>query len=165
MSFDPLSPSQASTSRHPDHSTFHTLTRERAFRHPPSSAPDVPALEVLVRPHIDSFNALIEDEGGKKGLLQLGVEDLGEKAVWDAERTTRVAFQIETVNVSRPLVPDKDKLAVERKIFPSEARERLCSYKSKLTVKLKWTVSTEGGEVAHEEVRECGLLPVMVRVS
>jgi len=61
MTFDPLSPSLASTSK--DHTTFRTLTRERAFRHPPTDGPDIAALEELVKPHIESFNALIDDAG------------------------------------------------------------------------------------------------------
>ena len=84
--FDPLSPSSASTSRHPDTSTFHTLTRERAFRHPPTTSSDIPALDQLVAPHIESFDALIEDGAGK-GLLQIAVEDLGERAVFDGKST------------------------------------------------------------------------------
>jgi len=82
--FDPLSPANASTSNHPDTSTFHTLTRERAFRHPSLTSSDIPALDELVAPHLDSFNALIEDEG-KKGLMQVGVEDLGERVVFDGK--------------------------------------------------------------------------------
>ncbi len=82
--FDPLSPSSATTSSHPDTSTFHTLTRERAFRHPPTTSSDIPALDEIVSPHIESFNALIEGEV-EKGLLQLGVEDIGEKVVFDGK--------------------------------------------------------------------------------
>lgn len=85
ITFDPLSPDTASSSSSvkKDKSTFKALTRERQFRHPPSTSSDVPALDELVAPHIESFNALIEDEGVGKGLLQLGVEDLGEKVVFD----------------------------------------------------------------------------------
>jgi hypothetical protein len=95
VTFDPLSPataggsgSQALVHKNKDTSTFKTLTRERQFRHPPTSASDVPALDELVKPHLESFNALIEDTGanaGGKGLLQLGVEDIGEKAVFDGK--------------------------------------------------------------------------------
>ena len=87
ITFDPLSPSQASSSHpHPDKSTFRTLTRERQFRHPPVNKSDVPALDELVKPHLESFNALIEDDGNAgKGLLQLGVEDIGEKSVFDGK--------------------------------------------------------------------------------
>ena len=142
--FDPLSPSSATTSSHPDTSTFHTLTRERAFRHPSFSSSDIPALDQLVAPHIESFDALIEDEAGK-GMLQLGVEDLGERVVFDGREAeglplgTKITCKlgdsllhfvvpvvmividrIERVVLSKPLVPDRDKLAVERRIFPSE---------------------------------------------
>lgn len=84
ITFDPLSPTQAGSSSRPDKTTFKTLTRERQFRHPPINASDVPALDELVKPHIESFNALIEDAGNDgKGLLQLGVEDIGWKSVFD----------------------------------------------------------------------------------
>ena len=98
--FDPLSPAQASSSSSSnptygeDKTTFRTLTRERQFRHPPSTASDVPALDELVAPHLESFNALVEDsesEGGK-GLLQLGVEDIGEKVVFDGKGSETMPF-------------------------------------------------------------------------
>ncbi|OXM78456.1 DNA-directed RNA polymerase I subunit RPA2 [Cryptococcus neoformans Bt63] len=169
--FDPLAPSQASSSTSPDNTTFHTLTRERQFRHPPLSASDVPALDELVAPHIKSFDALIEDEGnpGAKGLLQMGVEDIGEKVVFDGKGSegglgTKLSYRIDRVALSKPLVPEKDKLAVERRVFPTEARERLATYRSKLTVNIKWTVTDEdGNRKEFEEIKECGLLPVMVR--
>lgn len=99
MSFDPLAPALASSSK--DHTTFHTLTRERAFRHPPADAPDIAALEELVKPHIESFNALLDDgelfiiavryNGTDRtdgaGLLQLGVNDIGQKVVFDGKGT------------------------------------------------------------------------------
>jgi DNA-directed RNA polymerase I subunit RPA2 len=99
MTFDPLSPSLASSSK--DHTTFHTLSRERAFRHPSIDGPDIAALEELVKPHIDSFNALTEEHGmyitwaskfdadriDGPGLLQLGVNDIGQKVVFDGRAT------------------------------------------------------------------------------
>jgi DNA-directed RNA polymerase I subunit RPA2 len=89
-SFDPLSPSTASGSApQKDHTTFRTLTRERQNRHPPIAASDVPALDELVAPHLDSFNALVEDGQIGKGLLQLGVEDIGEKTVFDGQTSER----------------------------------------------------------------------------
>lgn len=70
-----------------DNQTFHTLTREAAFLHPPSNQSDIPALDELVAPHIDSFNALMEDgENGSKGLLALAVEDIGAKVVFDGKK-------------------------------------------------------------------------------
>lgn len=42
----------------------------------------------------------------------------------------------------------------------------MTTYRSKLTVNIRWTVTdSDGVGREHEEIRECGLLPVMVRVS
>lgn len=85
MTFDPLSPSKATSSKYPDKSTFRTLTRERAFRHPNPNGPDYATHEELVRPHIESFDALTEGDDGQPGLLQLGVQDIGEKVIFDGK--------------------------------------------------------------------------------
>lgn len=81
--FDPLAPNATpSSSKH----TFKTLERERLNRHPSTEGADHPSLDELVKPHIQSFNALMEGSDGKgKGLLQLGVEDLGTKVVFDGK--------------------------------------------------------------------------------
>lgn len=58
------------------------------------------------------------------------------------------------------MVPEKDRTAKERKVFPTEARERLTSYRGRMTVKLCWTdISGQ----RHEMPKDCGLLPIMVR--
>ena len=86
-SYDPLAPNAASSSRH----TFKTLERERLNRHPSTNGVDHPALEELVKPHVESFNALMEDssasleDGQGKGLLQLGVEEIGSKVIFDGK--------------------------------------------------------------------------------
>jgi DNA-directed RNA polymerase I subunit RPA2 len=64
------------------------------------------------------------------------------------------------------MVPDKDRQATERRVFPSEARERLTSYRAKLAVRIKWVVSGDDGEDAtFEETKDCGLLPIMIKAS
>jgi DNA-directed RNA polymerase I subunit RPA2 len=81
------------------------------------------------------------------------------------------------------MVPDKDRTAIERKVFPTEvrpfstithqllsalpnilaqARERLTSYRGRMTIKLCWT-DISGQQ--HDIMKDCGLVPVMVRVS
>ena len=62
--------------------SFRTLEREHSFRHPSKTGSDVPILDQLVAPHIESFNALFEDEGSA-GLLQLAVDDIGSRVVFD----------------------------------------------------------------------------------
>ena len=40
----------------------------------------------------------------------------------------------------------------------------MTSYRSRLTVNIRWKVTSEDGEtIEHEEIKDCGLLPVMVR--
>ena len=64
------------------------------------------------------------------------------------------------------MVPDKDRQATERRVFPSEARERLTSYRAKLAVRIKWVVSGDDGETAtFEETKDCGLLAIMIKVG
>ncbi|KAJ1308566.1 hypothetical protein OPQ81_004265 [Rhizoctonia solani] len=166
-------PGVASTST----SGFDTLRREDAFRHPSKTSNEVPILQELVAPHIESFNALFDDshltleDGDGKGLLSLGIKNIGSKVVFDGAGTigessgaagwgNRLSIRISDIAVGRPMVSDKDKNVVERQVYPSEARERLTSYRGKLTVKLAWSVN---GGPEHEESRDCGLLPIMVR--
>lgn len=97
--FDPLAPNATpSSSKH----TFRTLERERLNRHPSDGSMDHPALETLVKPHIESFNALMDDvmddvataaagaaSKKGKGLLQLGVEDIEPRVVFDGKSGDR----------------------------------------------------------------------------
>ncbi|CAE6506232.1 unnamed protein product [Rhizoctonia solani] len=166
-------PDVASTST----SGFDTLRREDAFRNPSKTGNEVPILQELVAPHIESFNALFDDsnltleDGDGKGLLSLGIKDMGPKVVFDGTGAlgeasaaagwgNRLSIRISDIAVGRPMVSDKDRNVVERQVYPSEARERLTSYRGKLTVKLAWSVN---GGPEHEESRDCGLLPIMVR--
>lgn len=66
---------------------FGTLAREKRFANPSQTSHDVPELEELVAPHIDSFDALFDDGSGKGkgGLLDLAVKDLKSKVVFDGK--------------------------------------------------------------------------------
>lgn len=74
--------------------------------------------------------------------------------------------RIQSINLAKPLISERDKTATERRSFPSEARERLTTYRSRLTVVIEFVLEDEdGSRKAYQETRDCGLLPVMVRVS
>ena len=70
-------------------STFNTLAREESFRNPSAKGSTIPILNEFVAPHIESFNALFDDsglpsgDGDGRGLLSLGVKDIGERVVFD----------------------------------------------------------------------------------
>ncbi|KAF8646384.1 hypothetical protein AX16_007250 [Volvariella volvacea WC 439] len=152
--------------------TFNTIEREEAFRNPPGKGSTYNILNEFVAPHIESFNALFDDsglpagDGDGKGLISLGLKDVGERVVFDGSGSgtdgwgNRMRIWIEQVTIARPMVPDRDRTALERKVFPSEARERLTSYRGRMTIKLCWT-DPQGQK--HEVHKDCGLVPIMVR--
>lgn len=85
-----------SSSKH----TFNTLTRESAFRNPPTDDSTFPILNEFVAPHIESFNALFDDsglpsgDGDGRGLLTLAIKDIGELVAFDgADQTAPGSIQ------------------------------------------------------------------------
>ena len=69
--------------------TFGTVEREKRFKNPPQSGHSVPILNEFVTPHLESFNALFDDsglpqgDGDSRGLLSLGLQDIGQRVVFD----------------------------------------------------------------------------------
>ncbi|KAH9948753.1 beta and beta-prime subunits of DNA dependent RNA-polymerase [Amylocystis lapponica] len=158
-------------------SAFNTLAREKHFKNPPRKGSVVPILNEFVTPHLESFNALFDDsglpagDGDGRGQLSLAIKDIGERVVFDGKGQigsesgqsgwgNRLSMWYEEVHVARPVVPEKDKNVMENRVFPSEARERLTSYRGRMSVKLCYKINDGPAEV---EVRDCGLLPIMVR--
>ncbi|GLB34109.1 putative DNA-dependent RNA polymerase [Lyophyllum shimeji] len=163
--------------RPPRTPTFNTLAREKAFRNPPSDGSTYNILNEFVAPHLESFNALFDDsglpsgDGDGRGLLSLALKDIGERVVFDGTGQpnseagatgwgNRMRIWIEQVTIARPMVPDRDRDALERRVFPAEARERLTSYRGRMNIKLCWT-DIQGQ--THEMLKDCGLVPIMVR--
>ena len=119
---------------------FGTVAREKRFVNPSESGHDVPELEELVAPHIQSFDALFDDGSGsgKGGLLDLAVRDLKSKVVFDGKGkdkgklgnrlesglhafvliccmlllilSSRLTVKLDTVTVSRPVYSQKEDL-------------------------------------------------------
>lgn len=151
---------------------FRTLERESRFINPPKDKSAFPLLEEAVKPHVGSFNALTEGPNG--GLLNEGVKDIGEKVIFDGKPQStdaddindkylgnKLSVSVEQVSIAKPMSNDGVTAAVERKVFPTEARQRLTSYKGKLMLKLKWSVND--GEQTFSEIRDCGGLPIMLQ--
>lgn len=69
--------------------TFNTLAREEAFKNPPQNGSTHQILNEFVTPHIESFNSLFDDsglpsgDGDGRGLLSLGLKDIGERVAFD----------------------------------------------------------------------------------
>lgn len=149
---------------------FRTLERESRFINPPKDKSAFPLLQEAVQPHIGSFNALTEG-GEAGGLLNEAVKDIGEKIIFDGKISgaegksdylgNKLSVSVEQVSITKPMSSDGVASAVERKVFPAETRQRLCSYKGKLVLKLKWSVND--GEETFSEIRDCGGLPLMLQ--
>ncbi|OLL24928.1 putative DNA-directed RNA polymerase I subunit RPA2 [Neolecta irregularis DAH-3] len=139
--------------------TFDTLRREQSFRHPPTDVSAFPALHEAISPHIDSFNAMTEER-----LLEKAVEDIGKKCAFDDPRANNTLLNrqvwVSEVQISKPMVPAKDRASINRKVYPSECRERLTSYRGRLILQLKLQLS-DG--IEHTEAKDAGPLPILVR--
>ncbi|EGV64922.1 DNA-directed RNA polymerase I subunit rpa2 [Yamadazyma tenuis] len=143
---------------------FRTLEREQRFQNPPKDKSAYPMLYEAIEPHIGSFNALTE--GAHGGLLNLAVKDIGAKTIFDSTSTDRLGnklmIKVDSVEIGKPSIPTNDKLSLNSNTLPYECRERMISYRSKLRLKVTWSVN-DGEEMS--EIRDCGLLPVMLRSS
>jgi hypothetical protein len=67
---------------------FNTLERERAAIQPNKKKTHVPGLHELIKPHLESFNAIKETTGSTgqkgKGLLDLAVADMDHRDIKDS---------------------------------------------------------------------------------
>jgi len=64
--------------------SFKTLEREQDAIHPPTDASKLHKLHELIAPHLDSFNAIKEIPGARKGLLDLAVADIEKREAKDS---------------------------------------------------------------------------------
>jgi DNA-directed RNA polymerase I subunit RPA2 len=144
---------------------FDTLRRENLFRNPPKDHSAYPALAAAIRPHIDSFNALLEPGG----LIAQGLKDIGSRVYLDgdergpSEGKNRLSVRIKEVFVEKAVLPPSNKFSTRnREILPAECRERHVTYRGKMIAKLEYQINN-GDKV--EFVRELGQIPLMLKVS
>jgi DNA-directed RNA polymerase I subunit RPA2 len=143
---------------------FETLRRESLFRNPPKDHTAFPALEAAVKPHIDSFNALLE----KDGLISLGLRDIGTKTYLDGDEReptagkNKLTIRIREVFVEKAVLPALNKFSTRnRDILPAECRERHATYRGKMSARLEYRINNGDPK---EFVRELGQIPVMLKV-
>ncbi|CAG8488279.1 548_t:CDS:10 [Acaulospora colombiana] len=106
-------------------STFHTCEREKLFLNPSDKKFGTPELQRLVKPHIDSFNSLLEPP--TKGLLHYAVDDIGVIEIADVphnspEKGNILKVWIEEVLIGKPFLSENIRGVKTRQIFPSERR-------------------------------------------
>jgi DNA-directed RNA polymerase I subunit RPA2 len=143
---------------------FHTLRRENLFRNPPQDHSAYPALQAAIRPHIDSFNALWE----QNGLIAQGLRDIGTKTFLDGDERlppggkNKLSVRIKEVFVDKPQLPASNKFSTRnREILPAECRERHVTYRGKMSARLEYRINNGDPK---EFVREVGQIPLMLMV-
>lgn len=141
---------------------FNTVQREKNFQNPPTDRTLYPALQEAVQPHIDSFDALL----GDNGLLQEGINDIGTKVFLDGLPTDTVrnslSVRIKQIYLERSQLPAANKFSTRnRKVYPAECRERQVTYRSRFVSRLEFQIND--GDWKQLD-REMGPLPIMVMV-
>lgn len=142
---------------------FDTLRREHLFRHPPKDHTPYPALQEAIRPHVESFNGLLEADG----LIEQGLRDIGTKVFLDGQpgdsARNRLSVRVKETFWDKAQLPPSNKFSTRnREIYPAECRERHCSYRGKMRVRLEYRIN--GGDW-FEVMREIGQVPIMLKVS
>jgi DNA-directed RNA polymerase I subunit RPA2 len=155
---------------------YDTLRRENLFRNPPKDHTAYPALAAAIRPHVDSFNALL----GESKILDAALQDIGTKIFLDGRpespeqkrarreaggrppRRNRLSLRITELFLEKAVLPSSNKFSTRnREIFPAECRERHATYRGKFRARLQYRINN--GEW-KESVRELGQVPIMLRV-
>jgi len=145
---------------------YDTARRQRLFRNPPRDHTAYPSLAAAIEPHVHSFNAVFE----QGGLLEKGIQDIGTKVFLDGDSYSasqdtlrnKLSVRIKEVFLEPPALPPSNKhVTGDRRVFPSESRERHASYKGRLRARIEYRVNN--GEW-KESVRELGSVPIMLRV-
>lgn len=72
--------------------SFHTIEREKSFKDPEKDESKYPLLHQAIKPHVGSFNALMD--GPESGLLNLAVKDIGSKVVFDSVDPERLGNKL-----------------------------------------------------------------------
>jgi DNA-directed RNA polymerase I subunit RPA2 len=143
---------------------YDTLRRDKLFNNPPKDQSAFPLLQAAIKPHVESFNAIF----GETNLIGKSLEDIGIHTVTDGDprdtsrATARNKLQLRVTDVSLqpPQLPDTNKYATRREIYPSECRERHTSYRGTMKAMLEYRINN--GEWLRS-TRTFGQVPIMVR--
>ncbi|KAJ8668817.1 hypothetical protein QAD02_000076 [Eretmocerus hayati] len=113
----------------------------------------IPLLQVLGAPHVDSFNYMIKDglTEALKTLLPVYVV---------LASGDRIELRIEDVSIHHPSVPTGTLGVKNHKIYPTECRQRAATYKGKINVKIGWSINGRRQESLEKNLGE---IPIMVK--
>jgi DNA-directed RNA polymerase I subunit RPA2 len=143
---------------------YDTVKRQKLFKNTPKDRSAFPALQAAVKPHVESFNALWDEN-----LIDAGLKDIGTHTVVDGDlrnpsRATarnKLDLRVTEVLLEKATLPPSNKFALQdRNIYPSECRERHATYRGKLRARLQYRINNGDW---RESVRDIGQMPIMLR--
>lgn len=148
---------------------YDTKRRHKLFRDPPSKKTAYPALAEAIKPHVDSFNGILAENGQ----LHHALKEIGTKTFLDGEpvanltddpaelrRRNRLEVRVSQVFVEKSRVPDTNKFEAHRDILPVECRERHATYKGRMTGRFQYRINDGDWKTSD---RFFGNLPIMLR--
>ncbi|XP_077978209.1 DNA-directed RNA polymerase I subunit RPA2-like [Glandiceps talaboti] len=130
--------------------TFRNLTDPK-FGKPPQKQHQV--LQDLTKPHIESFNFMLT-EG-----LKLAVIDIP-PVEFSLQTGQKVSLSLVDASIGVPTIAQGNVHASEMKVFPTECRERGCTYKARLRGQVSWRVDNQ---VQSSQETSLGEVPIMVK--
>lgn len=131
--------------------------RKRAIQ-PSKAGTAYPELHRLIAPHLESFNSLLFMNGGK-GILDMALAHLDPVEMVDSHGN-KLSFGIESVQIAKPSLQSTSSMALERRVFPSECRERGITYDGAMKCQIKYSINGVEGTIENKAL---GNVPIMIK--
>lgn len=108
----------------------------------------------LGAPHVDSFNYMLDE----------GLADCAKNihpVEFEVPSGDRIKLFVESITITQPQVPNTCISARNKKIYPTECRQRAITYTGACTVGVGWAIN---GVTRPTVDKSMGEIPVMIRV-
>lgn len=142
---------------------YQTTRRHQLFKNTPKDHTAFPLLHAAIKPHVDSFNALFDQNIIAEGLKDIGIHTVNDGDIRDRNPKThrnKLDLRVTEVLLEKPTLPPTNRSSTTREILPSECRERGATYRGKMKARLQYRVN---GNEWKESIREIGSLPILLR--
>uniref|UniRef100_T1J3J6 DNA-directed RNA polymerase subunit beta n=1 Tax=Strigamia maritima TaxID=126957 RepID=T1J3J6_STRMM len=112
----------------------------------------IPELKTLSKPHVDSFNYILQ------GGLGSAIEDIP-PVEFSTPNGEKISIKLTDATIAKPMVPSGTARVSTNFVYPSECRQRKTTYKGRLTVRLSWSKNGKFQDIVE---RNLGEIPVML---
>eukprot|EP00127_Corallochytrium_limacisporum_P003379 Clim_evm7s149 gene=Clim_evmTU7s149 len=109
----------------------------------------------IAQNHVAGFSWML-DEG-----LAMAVKDT-DPCYFKDGRGNEIKIQAVAASVGMPVLPERERYSINRRIFPAECRERAATYRARLQVKIIGNIN-DGEDI--DMTRSAGQIPIMLQSS